>query len=388
MVYDPYAYLFGPLGAKAGNPPSNGKKYNTEDAIQELGMSPEDAYAKYGKGSCFAPLSSAGAVNAPVNYQIPESFAPVAQAAPQGLPPMLQALTAPTDAAQAQAPSMSSMTSAPATDAWHPHRRTTLGGIADVLISLLLPGFHPFADKNNNQNMEEAMQDFTTDPLKSIRRLAMLHGHEGDATKLYENYVDDNRQQGTLDRQNRALDMRNDDYMYNQTANMMGAANEQNWPQMRELAIKRGQMRGVDVSGLIPEQYDPDSIEFIRNGAVKTKDQMRMAETNRHNEATEGQAATNEAGRDTRFEKGQDRQDARQQVSETGKNNRQQQRIDTRPSANRPTTVMTKYGVGMVNKDRTQMLLQRDGKHYLYAKGGINPDGSINWVPQGEVEAK
>jgi hypothetical protein len=162
------------------------------------------------------------------------------------------------------------------------------------------------------------MQELFSDPKQAIERVAQITGHAGDAWKMYNEYTDNERAQGGLERQNRALDMRNDDYMFQQVAGMMGAANENNWGQMRDLAIKRGQARGVDVSNLIPPEYDPTSVEFMRFGAVKPKDQMKMEETNRHNttredqmqeginehgrhdRVIEGQAATNEGGRNDR----------------------------------------------------------------------------------------
>jgi hypothetical protein len=175
---------------------------------------------------------------------------------------------------------------------WKPHKRTTLGTIADVALSFLTGHeITPFRDKKGRENIQEAMEGFTSDPLQTIQRIARIPGMEGKALDLYEKYVDNNRMQQSVDRQNQVLGQRNDDYMYNQVAGMMGAVRPDgsNWKPMRDLAIKRAAARGVDVSSIIPEEYDQDSIDFIRYGSVKPKDQMKMEETNRHNTTREGQ---------------------------------------------------------------------------------------------------
>lgn len=177
-----------------------------------------------------------------------------------------------------------------------------------------------FEKRNHDKNMKRAMEGFTSDPTEAISRISQF---DPDLAWQLLNTVQDNqRQNAVLERQNRALDMRNDDYLYQQTAGMMGAATPETWGQMRDLALKRAAARNGNVealAGIIPEQYDPSAIEYIRYGAIKPKDQMteagkntraankdaiardRLAETGRHNQATEGQAATNEAGRDRRY---------------------------------------------------------------------------------------
>jgi hypothetical protein len=265
---------------------------------------------------------------------------------------------------------------------WQPHKPTILGALADAY--LMSRGMKPaYADAREARNINEAMQGFADNPMAAIERLARVKGHEGDAWKMYENYVDDKRQQGNLDRQNNIFDMKKEELVYNRVASMMGAANKDTWGTMRQLAQSVANKYDVNVDDIIPTDYNPASIEYIRAGAIKPKDQerleqsdrrldqgdrrldqgdQRLTETNRHNTATEHQAATNEAGRDARHNS-----------------------PAAKPQA---STVMTKYGVGQVNKDKTQMLLKRGDKYYLYLKGGVNANGSINWVPQGEVHPK
>jgi hypothetical protein len=146
-----------------------------------------------------------------------------------------------------------------------------------------------FEQRNRDRNLEKAMEGFTKDPVESIQRISKFDPDL--AWKLLNSVQDNQRADAVLQRQNRKLDMESDSYMYQQVAGMMGAARPDTWKQMRDLAIKRGAARGVDVSTLIPENYDADSIDYIRYGAVKPKDQMTLEEQNRHNKTTEGISA-------------------------------------------------------------------------------------------------
>lgn len=255
-------------------------------------------------------------------------------------------------------------------DAWKPKDRTFLGKLGDAL-SLASGGGTPFKDKRDGENMRDAISNFASDPLTAIRHMSRIPGHEKEALALYEHYNDNQRQQGNLDRQNNIFDMKRDEMVWDRTASMMEAADPGSWDAMRNLAIKR---YGASAESLIPKDYDADSIKYIRQGAIKPKDQARIAqadqriaqgdtriaETGRHNAATEGQAATNETGRQSRH----DNPVAR----------------PTAPSKNAP--FMTKYGAMVPSKDGMKGILKRGGKTYGYVK--IND----KWVPVGEVNIK
>lgn len=200
---------------------------------------------------------------------------------------------------------------------WKPKKQGWLGAIADAY--LMSQGMKPaYKERIDRNNMMAAMEGFTNDPLEAVRKIAQIPGMQDKAWTLYNTIVDNQRGQGALDRQNRALDMRNDDYIYQQTAGMMGAARPDTWQKMRELAIQRGASRGVDVSAYIPEEYDPDSIEYIRYGAVKPKDQMTLEERRRNNEARTGiqRDRLNETIRNN------DLRDEDRDTAEEGRNNR------------------------------------------------------------------
>lgn len=220
---------------------------------------------------------------------------------------------------------------APPVDAWSPKKPSFLAALGDAyLMSQGMPG--GFVKGRNAKNVKEAMRDFATDPVAAIRRLNMIPGMHDEAWDMFNQHQDNDRAKGTLDRQNRLIDLRNDEYIYNQTAGMMGAANEGTWGKMRELALERALARGGNVEaleGIIPKEYDPESIEFIRYGAIKPKDQERLRQhdttiknTQEHREARREQideaeagrnerAATAEAGRNARSPRGPQQRDPR-----------------------------------------------------------------------------
>lgn len=164
-------------------------------------------------------------------------------------------------------------------DGWKPRKPTILGALADAYLTY--SGKPPaFSINRNARSMREAMEGFTDDPTRAINRLSKIPGMQDEAWKLLNQYQDNARADGTLERQNRQLDDRNEREMHSYAAAMMGspAVNEQTWPKFREMAIQRAKSRGVDMEHLIPEQYDPESVDFFRWGEVKPKDQMKMAD--------------------------------------------------------------------------------------------------------------
>lgn len=165
-----------------------------------------------------------------------------------------------------------------------PRKRNLLEILGDAV--LINGGMKPqFALNKQRDNMRVAMEGFTNDPLNAIRKMAQIDPEF--AWKLYNQHQDDERASGTLARQNRALDMQNDRYVYGQIAGMMGspAVNEQTWGAMRNHAINVATRRGLDpatVEAVIPKDYDPAAIDFIRYGEIKPKDQVQMENTERY----------------------------------------------------------------------------------------------------------
>jgi hypothetical protein len=186
-------------------------------------------------------------------------------------------------------------------DGWKPHKPTTLGRIADVLMN------EPYwANKSRETNMKGAMETILSDP-----------------EKMRSEYVDDQRQQTATQIQNERLtELRRD-----RIAQMMGALTPENssklLPAIKGLASKYG------IEDL-PDQYDPDTVSLWRYGGMKVDQQVdndrdaeykgtrlkqydrsiqsmdehrdaqigisqqRLGETRRHNETMEGVAAKRE----------------------------------------------------------------------------------------------
>lgn len=220
-------------------------------------------------------------------------------------------------------------------EGFKPKKRSFLGFLADAY--LMSKGGKPlFAERIDRKNVDKALRGYADNPLDAIRRLGQIHGRGLDAVKLYDQYSDNERASGTLDRQNRALDMKNDDYIYGMTAGAMARATPENWGSIRQRAIQRAQARGMDtevMESIIPEQYDPDAIDFIRYGEIKPKDYERLQQQERrlgqHDRGLDireedmhtdnAQAATNEAGRNNRNAVNEAGRNQRNQVNEAGR---------------------------------------------------------------------
>lgn len=277
-------------------------------------------------------------------------------------------------------------------DAWHPHKPTILGAIADAY--LMSQGMKPaFSIERKAADETSAMQGFTDNPTRAMKRLAQIDGDGPEAWKRYNEYVDNQRLQGNLDRQNKIFDTKLEEMARDRVAGMLGAATADNYPQV--LARAQGYLRAKgfsDIADSLPADYSKVDIDTIRYGEVPVDKQIKLGqsdrrldqgdrrldqgdrrldqgdvklnETSRHNQATEAQAATNEAGRNERHD-----------------------HPVARPPAAQASTVMTKYGVGQVSKDKTKMLIKRGDKYYLYLNAGQHGN-QINWVPQGEVVPK
>jgi hypothetical protein len=203
-------------------------------------------------------------------------------------------------------------------DAWAPTKRNWLGKLADGI--LRASGEKPiYEGRMQERDMKEAMQGFTQDPLETIRRIAKFNPQM--ALELKEKYDDNTRQQGNLDRQNKLFDFKVEEAIADRVANAMGRATPETWGAMREQMLNYAKRRGVELPYGIPEAYDQNAIDFIRYGEIpvvkqegfKRADQRiaqrgrsldqadtRISETIRHNQVQEGQAATNERGRNQR----------------------------------------------------------------------------------------
>lgn len=216
-----------------------------------------------------AATNPTSALTAPPQQQQAPAYPSQGQA-PQAMP---QAMPQ----GQGQAP-ITVTGQAPPPDTWKPHKAGILGQISDYLL-----GTH-FGNENVRRNEAAAMEHIDKDPMEAVHRMMQVDPIAAEA--LYEKVTDQKRQQGNLDRQNRVYDGMNENIVYQRLANSMAGANPQNWGTRREMMIRMANQRGIDATDLIPEQYDPDSIETMRYGAVPVAKQMQQAETHEKNQDT------------------------------------------------------------------------------------------------------
>jgi hypothetical protein len=191
---------------------------------------------------------------------------------------------------------------------------------------------------------------------------------------MYNQHTGNERAKGALDRQNRRIDMQNDDYIFNMTAGMMGAANEKTWPKMRELALERARARGGNVEaldGIIPKEYDPESIEFIRYGTIRPKDQIRLGQqqetidnTQSYREQRLEQIDEAEAGRNARAATAEAGKDRRSTVGRSGRSN---PKSKAGKAFKGPNGSLIEY-----NKDGTGMKVTHPSGKVFYYKMGVD----------------
>lgn len=275
-------------------------------------------------------------------------------------------------------------------DDWHPHKRSTLGTIADFALAALGLPIFPFGHANKEKNINDALKGFEGNPAQAIHRLAQIKGEEFNAAKLANQYEDDKRMRGNLDRQNQLFDFQKSKYVFDRAANMMGAVkDEKSWGPMRNQALKIGDAYGVDLSSIIPENFDIDAINTIRAGAVPVAKQMQIDETHDYHEKVSDYRDRNLDERKA-YHQGQLRLGGgRLGVSETNaqtgqRNAATSERREAKTAGNVRTTHITKYGPAVVDPDGKHMVLYPnsdtapsgyDGKGINY----INVNGT--WVP-------
>jgi hypothetical protein len=196
------------------------------------------------------------------NQNTPAPAAPVAPATPQG--------------SQSQAPIV---VDGPMRDQWHPHKRSTLGTVADFALAALGLPIFPFGHKNKNQNVQEALSGYEANPMQAIHRLAQIKGEEGNAVKLAQDYDEGEAKKDNYARMNDVLQLQKDKYVTGLALNMMGAVNDPTtYGAMRTQAINYGQRYNTDLGDMIPLDYDKNWVEVARTGAVPVSKQISTAE--------------------------------------------------------------------------------------------------------------
>lgn len=261
-----------------------------------------------------------------------------------------------------------------AVSGFKPTKRSFIGRLADAWV--VSQGGKPLYEQHlQEKDMHRAMEGFTTDPLESIRRMSQIPGMEGKAWELYNQYLDNTRGSDSEARQRAAAESRIQEVgrdrigaFARSTLNGDGSVNTDAFSKALPTILAYGQSKGIDMTDF-PTDGDPQKLNTWIMGSVKTKDQIRQEETadyhqgsldarnhstdvrEDHYNATEGQAATNEEGRDTR-----------NATNEAGRNTRQDKSIANKPKA-------YKEGDVKVNpKDKTRAARLEKGKWKYYKR--------------------
>lgn len=271
----------------------------------------------------------------------------VAQASPASS--LVQAATNP-EAADNRTPIT---VSAPTGDTWKPHKAGILGQIADYLLDT------HFGKENERRNMEGAMEHLTSNPMEAVRRMAKFNPQA--AQELYDKVIDNQRMQGTLDRQNRATDIMADKYLDGYVANMMYAASQSNDPGMyeaaRQRAIQMGGRYGRDYNDL-PTEMNPEYTKAYGMGAIPAARQMAVGEQVRNHDIQHGDRVEGHSIQRERNQIMREQGNARIGVSQGNLDERREHddviegQGQERINQNKPgTPTMTKYGPGTISPD-------------------------------------
>lgn len=240
-------------------------------------------------GVNLAPMSSAQAPNVSgATAPGVDPLAPLPDASPeqgQAMGPMASSLLGQSQAPPAPAPQVDNpyapdtpkeLTGQPIEvvgDDWKPKKEDLLGKIADTI--LLLRGRRPvFRDKVDSHNMESALQGFQKDPETAIARVRQV-----DPEKAWQMNEDLSRVKANqaLETQ-RMIDTRNKagDIMGSMVNAITDSKNpEEIYAQKLPTIRKFAEYYGYDPS-LLPDTYDKDTMNFIRQKGFSAYEQERL----------------------------------------------------------------------------------------------------------------
>lgn len=150
-------------------------------------------------------------------------------------------------------------------DRWKPKKVTTLGAIADILLAR--PIFH---NKAKQESIKSAFQGFTEDPLRTIRRVAQVSPNA--AWEMYNVYHDNNIQ----DQQQQRL---KDSTTFDRGIGLLSVATPQNYSAIKQRVQKYWAAQGFNPGIDLPEEYDPEALQGIREAGMSAKDQLTYENT-------------------------------------------------------------------------------------------------------------
>jgi hypothetical protein len=311
------------------------------------------------------------------NQNTPAPAAPVAPATPQG--------------SQAQPPIV---VNGPMRDQWQPHKRSTLGTVADFALAALGLPIFPFGHKNKNQNVQEALSGYEANPVQAIHRLAQVKGEEGNAVKLAQDYDEGEAKKDNYARMNEALDFQKQKDTEAKIANMMYAAGQHldsdgnisrpTWNAMRQVVSNLDANRGTHYADQIPEEPDLSAADALAGANMPAYRQAALFEQFRNHNLQHGDREEGHAIQRSHYavteKQGAQRVGISQQNADTGAKNAETSR---RSEEKRPNQVPGAKGmVTMKNGMQLPYEDQADGSRVVYAPDGtayryVNVNGTF-----------
>lgn len=249
-------------------------------------------------------------------------------------------------------------------DPWKPHHRTTLGTIADVLL-----GAPVFGNKAKRDNMREAMKGFTDDPLRSIRRVAKFNPEA--AWEMF-NVYEDNRRADDISKRSE------DTMVWNRVSGLLSVANQKNYSAVRDRARAYAQRHKLDID--IPDSYDPEEIESIRQAGMSAKEQLTLEANTDYREERLRQFEANITSQIESRKRDDERADRNTDSMIADRDARRGMTADSKAEQARHNRAMegktnpklgvinTKYGPMELSPDGRFGRIKVDGKEYKYGK--------------------
>jgi hypothetical protein len=161
-----------------------------------------------------------------------------------------------------------------AVQGFKPTHRNIFGRLADMWLQA--QGQKPiYEGRMQERDMKRAFEGFSSDPKAVASRLAQM-GRPDLAVSIWDKAEDNERGNEAQDRLIRNADMKHSADVHTMIANTLGAANEKNWPLMRQRLMNYAQRSGVELMYDLPETWDEGHIDSIRYGKVPVAKQMTL----------------------------------------------------------------------------------------------------------------
>lgn len=262
-------------------------------------------------------------------------------------------------------------------DGFKPRKRNFLQKLGDAV---LMYGDEEPAWANNirQQNITDAMEGFTDDPIATIRRLSRIPGMQEKAMSYYDKYQDNEQARVAGDS---LTDSRKEKYL-TRIGGMLYRVRKAKDPKAAYSAIlpvlrRYAKSNDVDVADL-SDEYNEDSINTYIDGSVSPEDQIRMEALERYRGERLALEEVKEQGRNERLEATEGGKDRRQATSEAGKD----RRTPPRKGKNGERVISTVQGPGILSADGTTLGMRIKGKKVVYLRQGKK------WVKYSEEDAE